>query len=124
MEGGEINATARQRSSSATTLKALILNRASRSLSPAAYMSYKAYLPVVSKGGISFEPITARFGTCTSMYVEIAMKKDGEVYTFMVISSMARHDADGNQISKTLPPWGTTDTPRAPALLIMLSQDK
>ena len=77
-------------------------------------LPYKAYLPVVSKGGISFEPITARFGTLY-FYADgerIAMKKDGEVYYLygdQLGSVSAVADADGNQISKTLyHPWGTT----------------
>jgi len=68
----------------------------------------------VSKGGISFEPITARFGTLY-FYADgerIAMKKDGEVYYLygdQLGSVSAVADADGNQISKTLyHPWGTT----------------
>ncbi len=42
----------------------------------------KVYLPIVLKGGVSFEPITARMGTLY-FYADgqrIAMKKDGAVY--------------------------------------------
>jgi len=81
---------------------------------PQPSLPYKAYLPVVSKGGISFEPITARFGTLY-FYADgerIAMKKDGEVYYLygdQLGSVSAVADGSGTLISRSLyEPWGTT----------------
>ena len=76
--------TARQRSSSATILKALIPNRnllRSPLSPPQPSLPYKAYLPVVSKGGISFEPITARpRQTCNPNFARLL--------TFMVVKNL------------------------------------
>jgi len=74
----------------------------------------KVYLPIVLKGGVSFEPIAPRMGTLY-FYADgqrIAMKKDGAVYYLygdQLGSVGAVADANGSQISTTLyHPWGTT----------------